>query len=172
MAEPAAQIHAQVFHFARPDARDGRRQHLRILGGHAIEHAVGEVPDVARAVFAAFDLPEQLELRGVEQRAARQRIHLLQRHRLVARAQPVNAVQQEAIGAGREMLQRGRRIGARGEPISGQHRAGGGIGIDNPVGAGPEIPPAPAARAQRTGQARIHLHQVAALAFGLARAAH
>ena len=111
LLDPAAQIGAEVFDFALPDARDGGREIVFELGRDAIQHLVGEIQRCRQAVgrdgkqTGFFQLAKQLELHGVEERAARERIHLFQRRGRLARAELKDGLQQEAVGAGREMLQ-------------------------------------------------------------------
>ncbi len=118
----------------------------------------------------AGERAEQLELGGVKQRAARKRIHLFERNGLLARAELENGMEREAIGASGEVLERGRRITAVSQAVRVEGLAGGGVGIDEAIGRGPEISPAAAAGSERAGERGIGVHEVAG-ASGGARAA-
>ena len=110
---------------------------------------------------------EQPELRFVKQRAARERVHLLQRHLLFARPQPMDGMQQEAIGARGEVLQRRGRITARGQALGGQHGQRGGVRFHNAIGGVPIDAVAAPVTAQGIGQERIGFDQIAARAGGV-----
>ena len=61
--------------------------------------------------------PQRRRLHLMEQVAARQRIHLLQRRRRFERRQPVDRGHQELVRARGVPLQRGQRVGPRAEPL-------------------------------------------------------
>jgi len=114
----------------------------------------------------ALQFGEQIKLYFVEQRAARQWIDNFDRFRLLARFEPMDGVEQEAIRTCGELLQRRRRIGARGEAMARERRECGRIGIDQAVGRAPATQPSPCPRAQGAGQVRIRLKQVMSGAGG------
>src|SRR5207247_6470184 len=87
------------------------------------------------------------ELDLVEERAARERVERLERHRLLARLEPHDRLEKEAVRADGEVLEGGRREGPRGELMIGQRPAGEVVGVDEPVRRGPAPEPAPAAGA-------------------------
>ena len=120
LAEPTAQVGADVLHLALPDPRNRRRQAVFILESHAVQNLI----KVRRAMRA--QLFEKLELHFMEQCAASERIHLLKRHYLFSRTQSMHPVEQELVGAGSEVLQRRRRISAIRETIVRQNRCAWG----------------------------------------------
>ena len=92
LPNPAAQIGADVFHFRLPHARDRRRQIVLIFRSHSVEHAVGDVVNRRpphgsdRQQLLFFQFAKELELHRMEQSAASERIHLLQRKSGFARS--------------------------------------------------------------------------------------
>ena len=114
----------RILDFAFPDALDGRRKVVFELQPPR-DRAPGRRDPALRASVAGvmgsrpgfLQLAKQLELNGMEQRAAGERVHLFERYGSFARAELKDAVQQEAIGTGGEMLQRGGRVAALGEAV-------------------------------------------------------
>ena len=88
-----------------------------IIGGNPRQHRVNDAQGVGDICFgdwqASFlvQVAEEAGLHLVEQRAASQRIHSLQRQRLLVRLQSINRRQDELIRTGRKLLQRRQRIG-------------------------------------------------------------
>ena len=126
LLQPAAQIGAEVFDFTFPDARDGGRQIVFVVGRHAIEHLVGADPGwragcsgVTGSRSALAEFAKQLELGRVEKCAARERVHLFQARGFFARAKLKDGVQAESdtgrrrTAAGRMANSCGWRDGAR-----------------------------------------------------------
>ena len=103
----------------------------RVLGGDPrhdrVEHAPAPAAGptaVDRQRRCVVQLAEELRLDRVEERAAGQRIELLQRLGFLRGLEPVDRGQQELIRAAREFLQRGERVGACAEPLRRQQLAG------------------------------------------------
>src|SRR5258706_9312195 len=83
----------------------------------------------------------------------------------------MDRMQQKAIRARGEMLQRRRRIAARGEPVLRERRPGQIVGSDQSVRVCPFIGPAPGARTEGAAESRVDFHQIPhapALAVALA----
>src|SRR5690606_36860616 len=96
----------------------------------------------------------------VEQPAAGERVHALDRDRLLARRQAQELLQEEAVRARGVVLQRGRRERARGELVARQRGAAVLDRVEEPVERQPVAQPAPTARAQRAGEVDLRAEQV------------
>src|SRR5439155_13038586 len=98
---------------------------------------------------------QRLELHVVDERAARQWIEHLERHRLLTRRQAVDRLQEEAVRTDGEVLERGGREGARTRLVAGEGGARQRVRIDEAVRRRPALEPAPAARTQRACEVRV-----------------
>ena len=99
-----------------PDARDGGRKLLPVFFGDFVQDPVGLPRDLVKVrgrdrklVFVA-QMGEEPELNLMEQAPSRQRIELFDPNDLFPRLKSVDGVEEEAVGAGRKLLERRRRI--------------------------------------------------------------
>ena len=93
---------------------------------------------------------EQLELHRVHERAALERVELLDRLGLLARRELPDRLQEEAVRAQRIMLERGRGVAARGERVRRERAPARVDRLHEPVrGCPARDVPAPRAEAQR-----------------------
>jgi hypothetical protein len=97
----------------------------------------------------------------VEERAARQRVDRLDRDRLLARLQAMHRLQEEAVGTGREVLERRRRVGAGRELVGGERAAPELVGVDEAVGRRPALPPAMGTGTERARQVDVGAEEIA-----------
>jgi len=110
LLEPAPQVDTHVLHFAFPDAWNRGRKVLLEAGSDVIQHAIGNIQSTRQPPwrdgkqFGFLERREQLELNGVKQSSARQRIHLLERDWSFAGTKLKDRLQQEPIRASSEML--------------------------------------------------------------------
>ena len=132
---------------ARQHAVERRKRALDVTGPE------GQKPRGAQ-------LAQHLELHVVKQRAARQGVEDLDRHRLFARLEAMDRLEQKTVRADGEMLQPRRREGARADLMSHEGLAREGVGIDEPVGRRPAAEPAPGTRPERAGEVRVGRQQV------------
>ena len=166
VVEPAIEVAGHRLDLVAPDALDGGGELVaRVFGdpgdGPPQRAARGRQPGlVDRKLAVLLQHAQELGLDGVEQAAARQRIEVLQRRRLLQGREPVDRREQELVRTGREALQRGHRIGPHGETLRLQRRKGFRRHSDDPVRCVPSrLPPRPAF-GDRAAQRLVELDQV------------
>ena len=121
--QPLAQVGSHRGDPVLPDARDGRAEPRALGLGHLVEERLElraglvEPRRHERQHPRGREPGEQTELDLVHERATGERIDGVDRLRHLARREPVDRLQEEAIRARREVLQRGRRVGPRPELV-------------------------------------------------------
>ena len=112
----------------------------------------------------------QLGLHAVEDRPAREGVHPLERHDLLARLEPVDRAEQELVRAHGELLERRHGVGARGQPVARERRERPGARLVEAVGRRPLLLPPREAPEERAAQRGVQLEEIARAALRLGRA--
>src|SRR5207247_5139361 len=112
-----------------PHPRDRGRQLLLVARRDALDRLVEpreglvQVRGIERQPAVVAQRGEDVELHLVEERSARQWIDGLERLRFLARLEAVDGLEQEAVRAGGEVLERGGRERARPHAVARERRA-------------------------------------------------
>ena len=120
---------------------------------------------VTGSAAGGLQVVEEPFLDRVEDAAARQRIHALQRLRLLERPQPVDRAQHELVRAGAEPLQAGQRVGARGQAVRRQRLDDPRRDARQPVAGRPPALAARPAVDDRAAQVLVEPQQVVRVPF-------
>lgn len=171
-ADPTAEIETQIFDFVFPNGGNGGSKVLFEAGRGFIENPVAEFEGSIETEWVDGDQAlsgqgaEPGELDSVEEGTAGKRIHALDGDGFLARAELVNALEQEAIGAGGELFEGRRGVDALAKAVFGEGAKSFRGGIDEAIGGEPGRAPAAGAIAKAAGRVGIALEQVVGGAFG------
>src|SRR5688572_24900943 len=115
-------IGSQLFDLRLPDTRNRRREPVFELSRHLLEDGVRMIEDCRHAFVSnrkqasRFKNAGKLELHRMEKSAARDGIHLLERHRPFGDSQMIDSLEGEPVWAGGKMLQRRGRVAPPRQP--------------------------------------------------------
>src|SRR5882757_1532100 len=128
-SQPFAQISADCSNAIKPDAFDGGSKVVVVprgdIGNDGIELPLNPIEVVGPYRKQSFSPQpgEKLELDVMDQRAALERIELVDGLRLEAWCQAVNGIEEEPVGAACVFLKGCRRIATNTEHVSGHYGA-------------------------------------------------
>ena len=174
-AQPFAQIGADRGDAVLPDAIDGRGKVVLVPGSDLRYDLLKELPrpiEIAwphRQQVLVAQAREQFELDIVDERAALQRVELVDHGGHLARREAVHGLQEEAVRAAGKVLKRGRRIAAGSERVPAHDRPNRVRSTEETIGGRPVAAPALVPAPQRPGEIRIDGQEIAGPAGALIR---